>query len=97
MTDITQPIRDALVEIIVADSGREMMQARYEFDKTCTPDALIAVLARLDAAEATTQRVIEYALDEADEWQRFVEVDNAPMSNRAYIQRAIDAAMKGKP
>ena len=51
MTDITQPIRNALVEIIAADSGREMMQARYEFDKTCTPAAMIALLARLDAAE----------------------------------------------
>jgi len=62
MTDITQPIRDALVEIIVADSGKEMMQARYEFDKTCTPAALTALLARLDAAELDAARYRHIAL-----------------------------------
>ena len=51
MTDITRHIRDALIKIIAADSGREMMHARYEFDKTCTPAALTALLARLDAVE----------------------------------------------
>jgi len=67
MTDITRHIRDALIKIIAADSGREMMHARYEFDKTCTPAALTALLARLDAAEAAyieSVRLHNLTLDE---------------------------------
>ena len=98
MTDITQPIRDALVEIIVADSGREMMQARHEFNKICTPAAMTALLARLAAAEKDAARywwlrhgdndeyIIAYA-DGADKFSR--------LSRNKELDDAIDAAMKG--
>jgi len=98
--DITQPIRDALVEIIVADSGREMMQARYELNKICTPAAMIAVLARFDAAEKDAARYRWLRHGDNDEDIIAYADDADPFSwlpRNKELDAAIDEAMKGRP
>jgi len=51
MTDITQPIRDALAAFETADSYRDDKEAVCNFHEALTRSKVIALLARLDAVE----------------------------------------------
>ena len=100
MTDITQPIRDALAAIESADSYREDKEAVCNFHDALTRPIVTALLARFDAAELDAARyrwlrhgdndekIIAYA-DDADKFSW--------LPRNKELDDAIDEAMKGKP
>ena len=57
MTDVTQPIRDALAAFETADSYRDYKEAVCNFHDALTRSKVIALLARLDAAELDSKRL----------------------------------------
>ena len=86
MTDITQPIRDALAAFETADSYRDDKEAVCDFHDALTRPIVIALLARLDASElmvSTAKEIVRLELDSNGQAEA--------------ICLAIDAAMKGKP
>ena len=86
MTDITRHIRDALAAFETADSYREDKEAVCNFHDALTRSKVIALLARLDAAEKmilTAKEIVRLELDSNGQAEA--------------ICLAIDAAMKGKP
>jgi len=69
MTDVTQPIRDALAAFEAADGYREDKEAVCNFHDALTRTTVIALLARLDAAESAyieSVRLHNLTLDELD-------------------------------
>lgn len=87
--------QEELAEVSLADGIRNYRNA---------VEAELASL-RAGNAELTKQievqkKTLEIVLEEAEEWGRFVEVDNAPMQIRPYLERAIsraEQAGKAKP
>jgi len=64
--DITQPIRDALAAFETANSYRDDKEAVCAFHEALTRSKVIALLARLDAAEKMLSTVKEIVMSELD-------------------------------
>jgi len=86
MTDVTQPIRDALAAFETADSYRDDKEAVCAFHDALTQPIVIALLARLDAAEKMLSTVKEIVMSELDS-----------NGQAEWMCRAIDQAMKDQP
>ena len=102
MTDITQPIRDALAAFETADSYRDDKEAVCDFHDALTRSKVIALLAHLDAAEkdaAAYRFIVKHACDQKSEviQDAFVAatINNYPTEQQ--FRDVITEAMKGKP
>ena len=95
MTDITQPIRDALAAFETADSYRDDKEAVCNFHEALTRSKVIALLARLDAVELDSKlldwldRELACPLTLHD--GRYLNLGDKS------VRQVISEAMKGKP
>jgi len=87
MTDVTQPIRDALKNFEQLGTILLSTQSAWsQLQGVCNPAAMTALLARLDAAEkmvSTAKEIVRSELDSNGQAEA--------------ICLAIDESMKGKP
>jgi len=101
MTDITQPIRDALAAFEAADSYRDDKEAVCNFHDALTRPSVIALLARLDAAELDAARyreIREGSFDvHGDVYAMVFATDGDFPAYGNNLDGFVDAAMKGKP